>query len=333
MMNRTRTIACSRKLPFAAACIALLTLTAGAVSAQDYPNRPVRIIVGFPPGGATDLVARVIGPKLGEILKQQVVIDNRAGANGTIGADLAASATPDGYNLHLGTLGALVISPTITKVPYDPIKDFATISMAVQLQNMFLAHPTLAARSIPDLIALAKKKPGALNYASSGLGSPGHLAGELFKSMAKIEMEHIPYKGGGPALTALLGGQVPLFVAVISTGVPPVKSGKAVALAVTGAKRSSALPDVPTVAETPGMKGYEASNWYGLVAPAATPRDVIEKLHKDMTTVLNASEVRDTLLARGIETEASTPAEFTAYIKAETEKWGKVIRAAKLKAR
>ena len=333
MMNRTRTIACSRKLPFAAACIALLTLTAGAVSAQDYPNRPVRIIVGFPPGGATDLVARVIGPKLGEILKQQVVIDNRAGANGTIGADLAASATPDGYNLHLGTLGALVISPTITKVPYDPIKDFATISMAVQLQNMFLAHPTLAARSIPDLIALAKKKPGALNYASSGLGSPGHLAGELFKSMAKVEMEHIPYKGGGPALTALLGGQVPLFVAVISTGVPPVKSGKAVALAVTGAKRSSALPDVPTVAETPGMKGYEASNWYGLVAPAATPRDVIEKLHKDMTTVLNASEVRDTLLARGIETEASTPAEFTAYIKAETEKWGKVIRAAKLKAR
>jgi tripartite-type tricarboxylate transporter receptor subunit TctC len=333
MMNRTCTIACSRKLPFAAACIALLTLTAGAVSAQDYPNRPVRIIVGFPPGGATDLVARVIGPKLGEILKQQVVIDNRAGANGTIGADLAASATPDGYNLHLGTLGALVISPTITKVPYDPIKDFATISMAVQLQNMFLAHPTLAARSIPDLIALAKKKPGALNYASSGLGSPGHLAGELFKSMAKVEMEHIPYKGGGPALTALLGGQVPLFVAVISTGVPPVKSGKAVALAVTGAKRSSALPDVPTVAETPGMKGYEASNWYGLVAPAATPRDVIEKLHKDMTTVLNASEVRDTLLARGIETEASTPAEFTAYIKAETEKWGKVIRAAKLKAR
>jgi len=321
------------KTSFAAACIALLTLTAGTALAQDYPARPVRIIVGFPPGGATDLVARVIGPKLGEVLKQQVVIDNRAGANGTIGADLAANATPDGYNLHLGTLGALVISPTITKVPYDPIKDFATISMAVQLQNMFLAHPTIAARSIPDLIALAKKKPGALNYASSGLGSPGHLAGELFKSMAKVDMEHIPYKGGGPALTALMGGQVPLFVAVISTGVPPVKSGKAVALAVTGAKRSTALPEVPTVAETPGMNGYEASNWYGMVAPAATPKTIIEKLHKDMTAVLNSSEVHDTLLARGIETEASTPAEFTAYIKSETEKWGEVIRAAKLKAR
>ena len=319
--------------PLAAACAALLALAAGGVAAEDYPVRPVRLIIGFPPGGATDLVARIIAPKLGETLKQQVVIDNRAGANGTIGADLAASATPDGYNLHLGTLGALVISPTITKVPYDPIKDFATISMAVQLQNMFLAHPTIAARSIPDLIALAKKNPGALNYASSGLGSPGHLAGELFKSMAKVDITHIPYKGGAPALTALLGGQVPLFVAVISTGVPPVKSGKAIALAVTGAKRSTALPEVPTVAETPGMKGYEASNWYGMVAPAATPKTIIEKLHQDMVVVLGSSEVRDTLLARGIEAEASTPAEFTAYIKSETEKWGKVIRAAQLKAR
>lgn len=317
--------------PLAAACAAMLALAAGGVAAEDYPLRPVRLIIGFPPGGATDLVARIIAPKLGETLKQQVVIDNRAGANGTIGAELAANATPDGYNLHLGTLGALVISPTITKVAYDPLKDFSTISMAVQLQNMFIVHPTVAAKSITELIALAKQKPGALNYASSGLGSPGHLAGELFKTMARIDMVHIPYKGGGPALTDLVAGHVPVFVAVISTGVPPVKAGRAVALAVTGAKRSPALPDVPTVAETPGLKGYEASNWYGMLAPADTPKPVIDRLNRDLAAVLKSSDVRDALLARGIENVGSTPDEFTAYIKSEMAKWDKVIRAANLK--
>jgi tripartite-type tricarboxylate transporter receptor subunit TctC len=316
----------------AAACAAVLALAAAPVArAEDYPARPVRIIVGFPPGGATDLVARTIAPRLGELLKQQVIIDNRAGANGTIGADIAAGATADGYNLHLGTLGALVISPAITKVPYDPLKDFATISMAVQLQNMFLVHPAVAAKSITDLIALARQKPGGLNYASSGLGSPGHLAGELFKVMAKVDLVHIPYKGGGPALADLLGGQLPVFVAVISTGVPPVKAGRAVALAVTGAKRSPALPDVPTVAETPGLKGYEASNWYGMVAPAATPPAIIKRLHSDLGTVLNAAEVREALLARGIDPATSTPEEFRTYIRSETAKWEKVIRAANLK--
>ncbi len=287
--------------PLAAACAALLTLAAGGVAAEDYPVRPVRLIIGFPPGGATDLVARIIAPKLGETLKQQVVIDNRAGANGTIAAELAANATPDGYNLHLGTLGALVISPIITKVPYDPLKDFSTITMAVQLQNMFIVHPTVAAKSIPELIVLAKQKPGTLNYSSSGLGSPGHLAGELLKTMAKIDMVHIPYKGGGPALTDLIAGHTPVFVAVISTGIPPVKAGRAVALAVTGAKRSPALPDVPTLAETPGLKVYEASNWYGMLAPADTPRSVIDRLNKDLTAVLKSPDIRDTLLARGIE--------------------------------
>jgi tripartite-type tricarboxylate transporter receptor subunit TctC len=316
----------------AAACGAWMAFSAGFAAAEDYPVRPIRIIVGFPPGGATDLVARILAPKLGDALKQQIVVDNRAGANGTIGAEVAANATPDGYSLHLGTLGALVISPTITKVPYDPLKDFATISMAVQLQNMFIVHPTVAAKTIPELIALAKQKPGALNYASSGLGSPGHLAGELFKAMAKVEMVHIPYKGGGPALTDLLGGQLPVFVSVISTGVPPVKSGRAVALAVTGAKRSAALPDVPTVAETPALKGYEASNWYGLMAPADTPKPIINRLQKDLATVLNNNSVRDQLASQGIESAPSTPEEFTNYIRSETVKWSKVIRAANLKA-
>lgn len=328
---------CRFQRPLAAACFVLLACAAAtaaaaaAAAAEDYPTRPVRIIVGFPPGGATDLVARIIGPKLGEALKQQVIVDNRAGANGTIGAELAANATPDGYNLHLGTLGALVISPAITKVPYDPLRDFATISMAVQLQNMFIVHPTVAAKSITALITLAKHKPGTLNYASSGLGSPGHLAGELFKTMAKVDMVHIPYKGGGPALTDLVAGHIPVFVAVISTGVPPVKAGRAIALAVTGAKRSPALPDVPTVAETPALKDYEASNWYGVVAPAGTPKPIIERLHRNLTAVLNSADIRDALLARGIEAETSTPDEFTAYIKSETAKWGKVIRAANLK--
>jgi tripartite-type tricarboxylate transporter receptor subunit TctC len=316
-----------------AACGALLAFAAaGTAAAEEFPNRPLRIIVGFPPGGATDLVARIIAPKLGDALKQQVIVDNRAGANGTIGARLAADATPDGYSLHLGTLGALVISPAITKVPYDPVGDFATISMAVQLQNMFLVHPAVAAKSVSELIALARQKPGTLNYASSGLGSPGHLAGELFKTMAKVDMVHVPYKGGGPALADLLGGQIPVFVAVISTGVPPVKAGRAVALAVTGAKRSGALPDVPTVAETKGLKGYEASNWYGMMAPAGTPKPVIDRLHRDMTAVLNAREVREQMAAQGIEAAPSTPEEFTAYIRSESAKWGKVIRAANLKA-
>ena len=327
-MNRPTTVDFLR-------CLTGLTICLGgfAAHAEGYPDRPVRLIVGFPPGGATDLVARIIAPKLSEGLGQQVVVDNRAGANGTLGADIAAHATPDGHNLHLATLGALVISPRITKVPYHPQRDFAPISMAVQLQNFFITHPSLAVKSISDLIALAKKKPGALNYASSGLGSPGHLAGELFNTMAKVKMTHIPYKGGGPALSDLLGGQVPIFVSVISTGIPPVKAGKAVGLAVTGAKRSPAIPDVPTVSEIRGMKNYEASNWYGLVAPAATPKPVLDRLHREITRVLESKSVSEPLLARGIETAPSSPEAFAAYVKSETRKWSAVIRTAQLAAR
>lgn len=319
-------------LSFPAISAPLAATPASPALTENYPVRPVRIIVGFPPGGATDLVARILSPKLTEALKQQVVVDNRAGANGTIAAKIAADATPDGYSLHLGTLGALVISPAITKVPYDPTQDFACISLAVKLQNIFITHPSVAAKSIPDLIQLAKQKPGALNYASSGLGSPGHLAGELFKGMTKVDMVHIPYKGGGPALADLMGGQIPVFVAVISTAVPPVKAGKAVALAVTGSKRSTALPNVPTVAETPALKGYEASNWYGMLAPDSTPKPVIARLHKEFAAVLADTGIREQLAAQGIEAVSSTPEEFNAYIRAESAKWGKVIRAANLKA-
>jgi tripartite-type tricarboxylate transporter receptor subunit TctC len=298
--------------------------------AQEYPAKPVRIIIGFPPGGATDLVARLMAPKYTGLLKQQFIVDNRPGANGVIGSDLAAKAAPDGYAIHLATIGSLVLSPATSKVPYDPLRDFAPISQAVALQNIFIVHPTLPARTLKDLIALAKARPGALNFASSGNASPGHLAGELFKSMAKVNLVHVPYKGGGPALIDLVAGHVEIFVAVISTAVPQVRAGKARALAVTGPQRAAALPDVPTVAEA-ALKGYEATNWYGLVAPAATPRPVIERLHKATVTVLEMADVKQALLDQGIEPAPSSPDQFAAYIKSETGKWTKVIKASGMK--
>jgi len=311
-------------------CALLCAACGGIAFAADYPARPVRIIIGFPPGGATDLVSRLMAPKYVEIFKQQFIVDNRSGANGVIGSDLAAKAAPDGHTIHLATIGTLVISPAITKVPYDPIRDFAPISQAVALQNIFIVHPTLPAKSLQEMIALAKAKPGALNFATSGQGSPGHLAGELFKSMAKVNIVHVPYKGGGPALIDLVAGHVEIFIAVISTAIPQVKAGKARALAVTGGKRVAALPDVPTVAET-GIKGYEATNWYGYVAPAGTPRPIIERLHKETVAILNLPDVREALLNLGIEAAPSSPAEFAAFIRAESTKWGKVIKQSGIK--
>jgi tripartite-type tricarboxylate transporter receptor subunit TctC len=311
-----------------AACAAL---AAGApLGAQEYPVKPVRIIIGFPPGGATDLVSRLMAPKFASLLKQQFIVDNRAGANGVIGSDLAAKAAPDGYTIHLATVGSLVLSPATGKVPYDPIKDFAPISQAVALQNIFIVHPTLPVRSMKELIALAKAKPGALNFASSGAASPGHLAGELFKNMARVDLVHVPYKGGGPAMIDLIAGHIEIFVAVISTATPQVKAGKARALAVTGPKRAASLPDVPTVAEA-ALKGYEATNWYGYVVPSATPRAIVERLHQATVTVLGMPDVRKALLDQGIEAAPSSPERFAAYVRSETAKWTKVIQAARIR--
>jgi tripartite-type tricarboxylate transporter receptor subunit TctC len=299
-------------------------------AAPEYTTKPGRVIKGFPPGGATDLVVRLMAPKYSGLLKQQFIVDNRPGANGVIGSDLAAKAAPDGYVIHLATIGSLVLSPATSKVPYDPLKDFAPISQAVALQNIFIVHPNLPPRTLKDLIALARARPGALNFASSGTASPGHLAGELFKSMAKVNLVHVPYKGGGPAMVDLIAGHVEIFVAVISTAVPQVKAGKARALAVTGTKRAVTLPDVPTVAET-GLKGYEATNWYGYVAPPGTPRAIVERLHKATVAVLEMPDVKQTLLDQGIDAAPSTPEQFTAYIRSETGKWAKVIKAAGVK--
>jgi tripartite-type tricarboxylate transporter receptor subunit TctC len=306
-------------------------LATSFVSAADsYPSRPIRLVVGFPPGGATDLVARAIQPRMSAALGQQVVIDNRAGANGIIATELTAHGEPDGYTLLLGHIGVLVISPAIQKVPYDALKDFAPIGQTVSLQNLIITHPSLAARTLKDLIALAKAKPDQINYATSGIGSPGHLAAVLLESMAKIKLSHIPYKGGGPAITDLLAGHVPVFFSVISTGVPHVQSGKVRGIAVTGTKRADAIPEIPTVAEA-GIPGYAATNWYGLLAAARTPLAIINRINREMIAALKAPEVSEALKSRGIDPAPSSPAEFATFIRAENAKWGPLIRQSGIK--
>jgi tripartite-type tricarboxylate transporter receptor subunit TctC len=312
------------------AAAALAATTSLSASAQGYPTKPVRMIVGFPPGGATDLVARIIQPAMSESLSKQVVVDNRPGANGIISLDIIANSEPDGYTVGFGHIGGLVISPAIQKVPYDPLKSFTPIGLMVTLQNIIITHPTVQAKSVGDFIALAKSRQGQLNYASSGVGSPGHLSGELLQSMASIKMTHIPYKGGGPAITDLIAGHVPSFFAVISTAVPHVQSGKVRAIAVTGSKRAGALPDVPTVGET--IRGYVATNWYGLIAPAKTPRTIVDRISKDLVAALKSPEVVKQLNARGIDATPTSPAEYTKFIIEEDKKWVPIIKRANIKS-
>jgi len=304
-------------------------LTCAVASAQTYPEKPVRMIVGFPPGGATDLVARIIQPKMSAGLGRQVIVDNRPGANGVISNEIIAHADPDGYLIGFGHIGTLVISPAIQKVPYDKDRDFAPIGLVVSLQNIIIVHPTLPAKNLKEFLAIAKTR-SPLNYATSGIGSPGHLAAVLLESRTGVRMSHIPYKGGGPAVTDLIAGHIPCFIAVISTGIPPVQSGRARAIAVTGEKRAAAVPDVPTVAES-GVKGYAATNWYGLLAPAKTPAAIVERLNKELVAALKSPEVVQQLKDRGIDAAPSSPAEFAAFIKAEEKKWVDIIKNSNIK--
>jgi tripartite-type tricarboxylate transporter receptor subunit TctC len=310
--------------------VAVLLLCAAApAAAQEYPSKPIRLVIGFPPGGATDLVARLLQKPLAEFLGQEILVDNRPGANGVIGAEIGAKAAPDGYTLHLATMSAITISPAISKTGYDAARDFTPLGRVVELQNIFIAHPKLPVRSMQELIAYAKAKPGVLNYATSGAGGAGHLSGELLRSMTGIDIVHVPYRGGGPAMTDLLAGQIELFCAVISTAVPYVKQGRVHALAVTGAKRAAALPEVPTVAES-GLPGYDSSNWYGLVGPAGLPKHVVERWQAALAAVLRQPEVRQQLLERGIDAAPSTGAELAAYMRSESEKWVPLARSLNL---
>ncbi|MBS0336527.1 MAG: tripartite tricarboxylate transporter substrate binding protein [Proteobacteria bacterium] len=314
------------------ACLLALVACAGSAHAQAWPAKPIKLIVPYPPGGSADILARAIGQKLSEGLGQSVVIDNRPGAGTAIGAEATAKAAPDGYTIMLGTVSSHAINPALTPgLKYDPVKDFAPVSLVASIPFVLLVHPSLPARSVQELIALAKAKPGSLNFSSAGSGTSNHLAGELFKSMTHTFMVHIPYRGSAPALTDLLAGQVQLMFDLVLTAQPHVKSGAARALAVTSLTRSAALPNVPTVAES-GVPGYEVSAWFGLFAPAGTPAGVVAALNAETVKAMRAPDLRERLASQGADAASSTPEEFAAYVKDELGKWTRVIKASGMKA-
>jgi tripartite-type tricarboxylate transporter receptor subunit TctC len=302
---------------------------AANVSAQTYPSRPVTIVVGFAPGGGTDTVARVMQKRLAEYLGQSIVVENRAGAGGTIAAAIVSKANPDGYTIMLGTIAALAVAPHLnSKLPYDPLRDFAPISMATVSGNVLVVHPSsVQAKTISEFVKEANSRPGGIAYGTSGIGSAGNLAGELFRLMAKANLIHVPYKGGGPAMSDLLGGQIPSVFASATTATPQVKAGKLRALGSTGAKRSASLPDVPTIAEQ-GYPGYAATNWYAYVAPAKTPREIVARLNREIVKTLREPETHGQILKQGEEPTPSTPEELANHIAREHATWGKVIKDA-----
>jgi len=300
---------------------------APAIHAQaPYPSKPIRIVVPFPAGGTTDILARAVAQKLTETGGQPVVVDNRPGAGGNIGAELVAKSAPDGYTLLMGTVGTHAINPGLyAKMPYDHQRDFAPVILVAGVPNVLVVHPAVPVNSVQELIAYGKANPGRLNFASSGSGTSIHLSGELFKTMSGVQMTHIPYKGSAPALADLLGGQVQLMFDNLPSALPHIKAGKLRALAVTSAQRAPALPDVPTVAEA-GLPGFEASSWFGLLAPAGTPKEIIAKLNAEVATWLATPAARDKLTAQGANAVGNSPDEFTQYIAAETVKWQKVVK-------
>lgn len=317
-------------------CIAVLSLlgaiSSGFAAESRYPQRPVRYVIPQSPGGASDTVGRVVAQKLGENLGRQFVVDNRPGATGNIGAELVKNATPDGYTMLL-TAANLVTSPGLyLRTPFDPIKDFAPISQLTQSPNIWVVHPSFPARTMKELIEVAKGKPGQIDFSSSGLASSQHLAGELLNVMTGIKLVHIPYKGGGPALIDLIGGRVPVMVSGLPATVPHIKSGKIRALGVTSTRRSSAVPEVPTVAEAAGLPGYEAVTFQGLVFPADTPRPIVNRVADEVIKILALNDVRERLLGLGYEPVGSTPSQFAAFISVELKKWSKTIKEAGIKA-
>lgn len=304
----------------------------GPAPGQSFPAKPVRIIVAFPAGGGTDIVARVVGHNLGELWGHQVLVENRAGASGVIGTEIAARAAADGYSLFMGTLGNFSVNPHLyPKMSVDPVRDFAPITQVVDVHFGLYVHPSLPANNIAELIALARTKPGELHYASSGPGGAPHLAAELFKRMAGVDIVHVPYKGSAPSMQDVIGGQVTMTFDSLIQALPHVRDRRLKALAVLGKSRSAQLPEVPTVDES-GLPGYELTNWFGLAAPVATPKEIVARLHADVVRVLLAPEVREKITAMAATVVGNSPEEFGERVRADSVKWGRLIREANIKA-
>ncbi|HEV3008422.1 MAG TPA: tripartite tricarboxylate transporter substrate binding protein [Burkholderiales bacterium] len=309
-----------------------LLLALGSASAGAFPDKPVRFVIGFTPGGPSDILARAVGQKLAERWGQQVVIENRPGAGGNLAAEAVAKSPADGYTWLLGNNSILATNQSLyRKLPYDPVKDFAPVALVAVQPNILVVHPEVKANSVMELVALAKQSPGKLNYASSGAGAAAHLAGELFKTMAKVDVVHVPYKGAQPALTDLIAGQVQLMFATSASVIPYVKAGRLRALAVTTAQRSPSVPELPTVSEA-GLAGFEATTWHGVVVPAATPAPLVQRLNQDINSALREKDLSERLAGLGAEVLTGTPRDFADYIAREIPKWSKVVRDSGAKA-
>ena len=325
--SKNETRRCIKVILHPSAFILCCAFAAPAVHAQQYPSRAIRLVVPSAPGGGTDITARIIAPKLSELLGQQVVVENRAGAGTMIGGEVVARAAPDGYTLLVG-ISTLAINPAMyRKVPYDALRDFAPVSQLVSLPNVLVTHPSLPVRTVKELIAFAKQRPGQIYYASAGVGTNPHLSVELFLSLTGLRMIHVPYKGSGQGIVDVVAGHVPVMMPSILTGLPHAKGGRVRALGVTSAKRAGGAPQVPTIAEA-GVPGYEAVQWFGVLAPAGTPREIVARLHGEVVRTLQSAEIRDRLAGDGADPVGSTPEEFAAFLRAETVKWAKVVKAA-----
>jgi tripartite-type tricarboxylate transporter receptor subunit TctC len=312
------------------AVVLLLALAASAAAADVYPSKPIRLIVPFPPGGSNDIVARMIGAQLGERLGKQVVTDNRGGAGGVLGTEIAAKASPDGYTLLLMS-SAYTISPSLYKLTFDPATAFAPVAILASGPNALCVFPGLPVKSVKELIAFAKEKPGQLNYAAAGAGSFQHLGSELFRIMAGVDIVGVQFKGSGPAMIDVIGGHTQILLGSLIQSLPHIRSGKLRVLGVGGSKRSSILPDVPTIAEA-GVPGYDVANWWGIAAPAGTPPEIVDRLHKDLSAILGSADTQKRFLDEGAEVVQMRPAEFGAFIAAETAKWTRVVREAGIRA-
>jgi tripartite-type tricarboxylate transporter receptor subunit TctC len=310
---------------------ALVATAVAAVPAlaDSFPSKPIRLIVGFPPGGINDIVARVVAQKLGDSLGQSVIVENRAGAGGTIGADYVAKSKPDGYTLLLGSVSNIAMAPSQYKnLPYDTTKDFAPVALLAAAPNILVVNPNFPVHSVKDLIALARQKPGSISYASAGAGTSNHLTVELLKTLADIDLVHIPYKGDTPGITDVISGQVPMMFPTLPVALPQIKAGRLRAIAVSTAKRTSLAPGIPTVAESGGLPDFEVSVWVGILAPAGTPKDIVARLGNELTKIVQLPDVKAKLASLGAEPQPMEPAQFGAYIQSETAKWSKVAKSA-----